>query len=306
VQTQGGLRLEESRTRFTLPSVSQEFTNRYASAFPSAIVSYNLTDMRQVKLSYSRRVSRPHPSQLSPIPYREDSRHEFRGNPALRPEYTDAIELGLQEARAWGSVQLNPYLRKTAHAVRYIQLVDTAGVTVSTFDNVASTQTVGADLNVNYRNGPLSFFGGGSAWRYTSDAANLAVGNLSTRATIWSLRSNVTWKFSTLTDGQLFVNYRAPSATEGGTQSAFVFMNMGLRHKLWADQGSVSLRFNDPFNMMKFGFRTADGRVIELSERHFGQRGLFITISRNFGQQLKLQPRQQDPEPQASPQPSGP
>jgi outer membrane receptor protein involved in Fe transport len=306
VQTQGGLRLEESRTRFTLPSVSQEFTNRYASAFPSAIVSYNLTDMRQVKLSYSRRVSRPHPSQLSPIPYREDSRHEFRGNPALRPEYTDAIELGLQEARAWGSVQLNPYLRKTAHAVRYIQLVDTAGVTVSTFDNVASTQTAGADLNVNYRNGPLSFFGGGSAWRYTSDAANLAVGNLSTRATVWSLRSNVTWKFSTLTDGQLFVNYRAPSATEGGTQSAFVFMNMGLRHKLWADQGSVSLRFNDPFNMMKFGFRTADGRVIELSERHFGQRGLFITISRNFGQQLKLQPRQQDPEPQASPQPSGP
>jgi outer membrane receptor protein involved in Fe transport len=305
LQTQGGLRLEQASTRFTLPSSSQAYDNRYASAFPSAIVSYNLTDMRQVKVSYSRRISRPNPGQLSPISSREDSRHEFHGNPNLRPEYTDALELGLQEARAWGSVQLNPYLRKTAHAVRFIQFVDTAGVTVATFDNVASTQTAGADLNVNYRHGPLTLFGGGSAWRYTSNAANLAT-DLSTRATIWSLRGNLTWKFSQVTDGQLFVNYRAPSATEGGSQSAFVFMNLAVRQKLWSDQGSLSIRVADPFNMMKWGFRTADGRVIELSERHFGQRGLFVTISRNFGQQLKLQPRQQDPEPQASPQPGGP
>jgi outer membrane receptor protein involved in Fe transport len=300
-QTQVGLRLEDAATRFTSSSgVSHD--NRYASAFPSAIVSYNFTALRQAKLSYSRRVTRPNPFQLSPIPYREDARHEFRGNPALRPEYTDALELGLQETRSWGSVQLNPYLRKTAHAVRYIQLVDDAGITVSTFDNVASNQTVGADLNVNYRRGPLSLFGGASGWRYTSDAANLP-GDLSTRATVWSLRANVTWKFSRLTDGQLFTNYRAPSATEGGTQTAFAMVNLAVRHKLWGDQGSLSLRVSDPFSTMSFGYRTADGRVIELSERRFGQRGLFITLSRNFGQQLKLQPRQQEPEAQQQPGP---
>jgi hypothetical protein len=27
-------------------------------------------------------------------------------------------------------------------------------------------------------------------------------------------------------------------------------------------------------------------------ERRFGMRGLFVTVSRNFGQQLKLRPRQ--------------
>lgn len=54
---------------------------------------------------------------------------------------------------------------------------------------------------------------------------------------------------------------------------------------------------------MTFGYRTADGRVIELSERRFGQRGLFITLSRNFGQELRLHPRQQEPEPQQQPGP---
>ncbi len=261
--------------------------------------------MRQAKLSYSRRVSRPNPYQLTPVTYRENSRNVFRGNPELRPEYTDALELGLQETRSWGSIQLNPYLRKTAHAVRYIQTVDTSGVTVSTFANVASTLTTGADLNVTYRRGPLTLLTGGSLYHYTSDASNLS-GNPSADAVNWSSRANVTWKLSPLTDAQLFANYRAPQATEGGSQMAFIFMNVALRQKLWSDQGSVSLRLADPFNLMKFGFRTADGRVIESTERRFGQRGLFVTVSRNFGQQLKLRPRQQETDPQAAPVPGGP
>jgi ferric enterobactin receptor len=303
-QTQAGLRLEDASTRFTTAS-GERNDARYASAFPSAIVSYNLTQLRQVKLSYSRRVTRPNPFQLNPVPFREDARREFRGNPRLRPEYTDAIELGLQETRPWGSVQLNPYLRRTANAVRFIQRVDENGVTVSTFDNVASNQTIGGDLNVTYRRGRLTVFGGGNVWRYTSDAANLP-GDLSTRGTGWGVRTNVTWTFSPTTDGQLFANYRAPYATEGGTQRAFSMMNIALRRKLWGDKGNLSVRISDPFNMMSWGYQLADGRVIELSERRFGQRGIFVTVSRNFGKPLRLRPRPQEPEPQMAPQPGPP
>jgi hypothetical protein len=191
-------------------------------------------------------------------------------------------------------VQVNPYVRRTAHAVRYIQFVDTAGVSVGTFDNVASTLSIGTDLNVNYHRGPLTVFGGGSIERYTSDAANLSgeLGNLSTRAVMWSTRANGTWKLSTSTDLQAFANYRGPYATEGGSQSAFVFMNLAVRHKLWSDQGSVTVRLADPFNLMGFGYRTSDPRVEEIATRRFGIRGLFVTVTRNFGQQLKLRPRQ--------------
>ncbi len=113
-QTQAGLRLEQATTRLTLAGTSQPSDTRYASAFPSAIVSYNLTEMHQIKLSYSRRITRPDPFQLSPVVYREDARHSFLGNPNLRPEYTDAFELTFQENKGWGSVQINPYVRHTA------------------------------------------------------------------------------------------------------------------------------------------------------------------------------------------------
>jgi ferric enterobactin receptor len=305
VQTQGGLRLEEAASRFTLPTIGQTYDKRYSSAFPSAILSYNFTDMRQVKLSYSRRISRPNPWQLSPIVDRSDARHEFHGNPSLSPEYTDAFELSFQDGHSWGSLQLNPYLRKTTHAVRFIQTIDTTGLSVGTFDNVASTLVTGADVNVTYRHSALSFFGGGSIYHYSSDASNLPV-NLSTQSVVWNIRANGTLKLNPVTDLQAFANYRAPQATEGGSRSAFVFMNFALRRKLWNDKGSVTLRVSDPFNLMTWGYRTADGRVIEASQQHFGQRGLFFSVSRTFGQQLKLRPQQQEGESQGPPQPGPP
>ena len=65
--------------------------------------------------SYSRRINRPDPSEIDPVEYRIDARDVYRGNANLRPEYTDALELGLQHTGGWGTVQINPYFRHTGH-----------------------------------------------------------------------------------------------------------------------------------------------------------------------------------------------
>lgn len=293
VQTQAGLRLETAATHLDLPTFASPFDNRYASAFPSASISYDFTALRQARIAYSRRISRPGPNQLNPVEYRQDTRNVFRGNPNLRPEYTDALELGLQQALAWGSVQLNPYLRHTSHAVRSIQFVDTAGVSVGSFDNVASTLTIGSDLNLNVRHGPLTLGGGGSAYRYSSDASNLSA-SLSTRATVWSARVNGSWKLSPRIESQLSASYRAPYATEGGSRLAVVFTSVGARWNVWGDQGNIALGMQDPFGLLKFGYRTANGTVIERSEQYFGIRAVSLTITRNFGRAVKLRPRESE------------
>lgn len=308
VQAQAGVRLEEATTRFALPDGTPNGTrydSRYASAFPSGILSYNFTPMRQLKLSYSRRISRPNPFQLSPVVYHQDARNVFEGNPSLRPEYTDAIELGLQDSRRWGTIQITPYLRHTAHAVRFIRTVDSTGVTVGTFDNVASTLQAGTDLNVTYHAGPLRLFTGGSAYRYQSDAGNLTAGNFSTRALVWSTRLNAGWKLSSVLDASLFANYRSPMATEGGSVSAFVYTNAALRYKLWHDKGSLTLRVTDPFGLMNWGSVTANPEVIQETQRTFGMRGIFLTFSRNFGQEVKLRPKTPEPDQQSPSQPGG-
>ena len=207
VQTQAGLRLEDAMTTLFLPTTQQRVDNTYASAFPSGVLSYAFTATRQLKLSYSRRISRPNAYQLDPVVMKQDSRDYFVGNPELAPQYTDAVELAYQETTPWGSIQVNPYLRNTAHAVRYIQTVDSTGITTSTYENVASTVQDGVDVNVTYHGGPLTIFTGGNAYHYSSNASNLP-GNLSTEAFVWSARLNATWKLTSTLDVQDFANDR--------------------------------------------------------------------------------------------------
>jgi outer membrane receptor protein involved in Fe transport len=304
VQLQAGLRIEDANTRFSVPSLTQKFVKEYWSFYPSMVLSYNFSDLRQAKVSYSRRVSRPDPWQLSPIVSKQDSRNVYHGNPNLGAEYANSYDFSVQEGRSWGSAQLNSYVRITDHAVRQIQQIDSSGVFVRTFENLASTMTIGSDLNLNYRKGPLQLNWSGSASRYKSDASNLSR-NVSAQAIRWSTRLSGTWKFSPLFDMQVFSNYRGRYKTEGGSERANASLTASARYKVWGDKGNISLRFADPFKMQKSGYRTSNGSVLETSERYNGSRAVFISVSRNFGQALRLRPKN-DPEiPQTGP-PSGP
>ena len=70
-------------------------------------------------------------------------------------------------------------------------------------------------------------------------------------------------------------------------------MNFSMRYKPWGDQGgAISLRVSDPFGISKYGYRTSNGTVVEFAQRYFQQRALFLSVSRNFGQELKLKPKE--------------
>ena len=187
VQTQAGLRLEDAATTLFLPTApasQQRVDNTYASAFPSGVVSYAFTPMRQLKLSYSRRISRPNAYQLDPVLQKQDARNYFVGNPTLAPVPT-LSELAYQ-ATAWGTIQVNPYLRNTAHAVRYIERSIQPGSRLKHVRKRRGPVQAGVDVNVTFRGGPLTLFTGASA--YSTAATRRTCPATSTHAFVWSPR----------------------------------------------------------------------------------------------------------------------
>ncbi|MGH7466165.1 MAG: outer membrane beta-barrel family protein, partial [Longimicrobiales bacterium] len=101
LQLQAGLRAEHAQRDFALGN-GETYPFTYRSLFPSALVSMQLGEKGQAKLSYSRRVRRPGTQELNPFPVFFDVQNVFFGNPHLGPEYTDAIELGLQRSGQYG------------------------------------------------------------------------------------------------------------------------------------------------------------------------------------------------------------
>ena len=287
LQAQAGLRAEDSRTKLDVRSRTEALESHYLSLFPNGAVTYALTPMRQLRASYSRRITRPQAPQLDPGEFYESAKAVFRGNPDLRPEYTDAIELQLQETRRWGTLQVNPFLRYSDDAVRPIRTVNSEGVTVTTFANLATTRTLGTDVNANIRRGRLSLSPGVGVIDYSSNA-----GAYSTDALSWNARANLNFAFTKTLDAQAMANYRSSLAVEGGRQMPFLMTNFALRRKLWKDAGNLTVRVQDPFSTARFSLRTASGQVTELTERRMGVRGVYLSFSRNFGTQLKLRPRE--------------
>ncbi len=289
---QGGLRVERASTQFDLTTTGETFDNSYSSLFPSALAAYNLDDTRQLKASYSRRVERPRSRQLNPFVRREDALNVSRGNPYLEPEYTDAFELGYQQSGELGTFQVTPFYRHTTDAVRRITTVDDQGVATSTFQNAATSESYGTDLNGSVRLGRLTGFGGFSFFKQVTDATNVG-SDLSSNAFGWSARTNATYRLTDDLDVQGFLMYRAPMRTEQGRISGRSMFNLALRQQLLDDRASLTLRVVDPFNTMKFYSLTEDDRLFQESERRMGARGVFLTFSWSFGQQPRV--RQQRP-----------
>jgi outer membrane receptor protein involved in Fe transport len=298
---QGGLRAEQVSTRFDLATTGTRYDNNYHSLYPSAIAAFNVDDRRQLKASYSKRVTRPDTRQLNPFGFREDALNVFQGNPSLKPEYTHAFELGYQQSFDKGTVQVTPFARHTVNAVRFIRTIDDAGVSTTTFQNVATSDSYGTDVNGSLRLGRVTGFGGVSAFKQVTDGSNLST-DVSNSAIGWSARANATVKLTKTLDAQGFLMYRAPMKAEQGRMSAMTMTNLALRQKLRGDAASVTLRVMDPFNTMKMGFVTDDGRFYQTSQRHFGARGMFLSFNYAFGQQPRI--RQRAPEQQESSQPT--
>jgi outer membrane receptor protein involved in Fe transport len=304
LELQGGLRVERTDRSTNRDDDLAAFTD----LFPSALAAYNLTDSRQVKASYSRRIQRPQTQMLNSFLFYEDPINRFRGNPLLRPEYTDAFELGFQQSGKLGSLQLTPFYRHTTGAIRRVRTVQ-GDTTTSSVGNIASADSYGADGNVSIRAGRLTGFVGLNAFHQESDGGT-NTGAISSSGFGWSTRANATLRVTPRTDFSVFGMYRAPMQTEYGKIGRFAMSNVSVRQKFMKDKANVTLRVQDPFNTMRF---TSFADVIDQglndggdpgfdryqldTERRFGARGVFLSFGYTFGQTPRLRaPRQQEPQ----------
>ncbi len=287
LQFQFGMRVEHASTQFHAASVSATFNNTYNSIFPSALVAYNIDDATQVNVSYSARIRRPDDADLlDPIPHYADPLNLSRGNPYLKPEHTSAFELGVQHTMGKTTLQVTPFFRRTFDAVRTLLTIDSAGVTTRTFANIATSDAYGGDATLAASGTRLSGFIGGSAFRQTSNANNVAP-NFSISTFGWRARTNGAFRISRTLDVQALFTYQAAMTVEQGTSGSRTQFNLAARQKLMSDQLSLTLRIIDPFNTSHERGTTVDPRFFQRSDRSRAIRGLLLSASWTFGKPEK-------------------
>jgi outer membrane receptor protein involved in Fe transport len=298
VDAQAGLRGEYANRDFQLSDKSYPY--HYTSFFPSGVLSFNLTQSSQAKVSYSRRIRRPGTQELNPFPTFFDVQNVFLGNPALNPEYTDAYELGYNRSGKFGSFQLSPFYRHTTNVIRFIintdDVVDGRDVTTISFKNLAKSDSWGTDVNGSFKIGKrFSGFAGGNIFKLVTEGGS-TTSVAGTDAVTWSARVNGMADITPTFSVQAFHMYRAPMKVEGGKFSKMQFTNITFKKKVDGDNGSVSLRLSDPFNTGKFRVQAGTNGQTQITERSMGNRAAYLTYQWNYGQTPRI--RQQQPQEQ--------
>lgn len=152
---QAGLRLESSNYTGELVDSNLTFKNSYPfSLFPSLFLTQKINENQDLQLNYSRKVNRPNFWQLIPYYDYSDSLNIRRGNAALKPEFTNLIELSYQlNLKKGNNILATAYYRNTDDLIANYQYRDknpnpgkADSIFISTFENANSSMAYGFEV----------------------------------------------------------------------------------------------------------------------------------------------------------------
>jgi hypothetical protein len=93
IETQFGLRFENTQTRAVSHTTGQNVPMNYFQFFPTVYLQYALTENHVFNINYSRRVGRPSYEELNPFREYGTGNSYEAGNPFLQPSFYHTVEL---------------------------------------------------------------------------------------------------------------------------------------------------------------------------------------------------------------------
>ena len=146
---QAGLRGEYTSRTIQADESLEDYIMERFDFFPTLHLSYQLPGENQLMASYSRRIDRPRGYYLEPFITWTDMYNVRQGNPALEPEYIDAMELGFIHSREKSQLSLEGYYRIKHNKVERTREVYEEGVLLQTFTNVGTDYSLGMEALYN-------------------------------------------------------------------------------------------------------------------------------------------------------------
>lgn len=270
LKLQLGLRGELTHTSTELSLLNETDTtasNQYFDLFPTGHLRFDFNEKHGLQLSYSRRITRPSPRQLSPYVNYTDPRNISAGNPLLKPEYVNSLEFGYNMYVKSSNLNLTVFYRQRNNIItRYTELIDDS-TTLTSYQNLRKSQNFGFELIYGQKVCKWWRFNlSGSFYRVIIDSEDLIDQNLS-KDWAWNAQLNNTFQFKRDFNIQLNLQYHSSMLTTGsmgygsggagqGRRSPYFTMNIGAKKGFFKNTFNINLRISDLLYTRKIKVKT--------------------------------------------------
>ncbi len=258
-----GLRVEYVRIRYDVNPDHNTYKSdgyHYTQPFPNFRLAYKINPDNKLSLFYNRRVDRPNEVDIRIFPKYDDAEIIKVGNPALRPQFTNSVELG--HKYNWHSGYLYSALcHRFADGTitRISSIVPGSRLVYAIFQNAGRSYNTGLEavwdqkvsdayslnLNANIYRNRIDAFTVHNLYpepnTFSADRQTLLSGNV---------KLNNTLRFRKGFDAQLTAIYLAPDLIPQGRIGTRFTIDMGLKKAVQKGKGELFLNASDLFNTM--------------------------------------------------------
>jgi outer membrane receptor protein involved in Fe transport len=292
-QYQIGIRVEQAYRTADQRTSNQKVEYNKFSVFPSVHITQKLKNDNAFQLSYSRRVNRPSGHMLNPF-VEVDPQTRRYGNPDLKPEYTDAYEVGYLKNWKKRSINVSVFYRNITDIIQRYSWIDSNLITNMTPLNMSSGTAYGIELIGSteiYKwwklNGNVSYFRNEIKGKQNGE-------ELTNSNYTWTAKLTSSMTVLKNMDIQILVNYRAPMVTIQGTMSGTFNVDLGIKKDILKNKAFISFRISDIFNTQNFNMERQDAFFYQSMQRKRESQVMYLgfTYKINGGLKTKSKPKQ--------------
>ena len=255
-----GIRAERVIDEMTIEVKDASRYEKLWDFFPSAHIAYDASSAGIFSFGYSRRTNRPGIWQREPYITYEDYYTRKVGNPDIKAEYINSLELGYRKLfNTAGSIAATLFWRHRTDVVDWIRLPYQKGVTLDQIVNAGNQNEYGLEFSTGLK--PFKWWTttvNGDIYRFDfnakrddcrdADGFNYMFG--------WINNFHIAKNTGIQFDG----HFIGPHILTQGTEKAYCYFDLAARHQFAGGKFALSLVVHDIFHTAVYeNFRSTAG-----------------------------------------------
>jgi outer membrane receptor protein involved in Fe transport len=266
--------------------------------FPSLHIAYALDEDSRIRFAYSRRITQPELFYMEPYVVYVDYYTAQCGNPFIRPEYTNSMELSYNKSFD----NNNTFATTLFHRIRKdkierIRVPYHTGVTLDSMANVGNDYSTGLELAATVQFKPWWNLDANSSLYYYRINNEFKIAGQDEESWNWQLAVNNNLESAKNTRMRLEAYYVGPMVSTQGRVDGFFYLNFTVRQHLMKRRLIASLVVNDLLSTARY-FSTQSSFGLESRTKIYPRSPLFtLTLAytfNNFNSQKKAESTNHD------------
>ncbi|TDH21586.1 TonB-dependent receptor [Segetibacter sp. 3557_3] len=263
IEVEAGLRLEHVRVDYEVNPNHNTYKSdgyTYNQPFPNLRFAYKINDNNKFSVFFNRRVDRPNEVDIRIFPKYDEPELLKVGNPALRPQFTNSIELGYKRGRSKGTFYAAVYHRMTNGTItRIATQVPGSTILYNVFQNAGRSYNTGLELVLQQQLSPVfSYNISSNVYRNTINAFSvtnkypvpIVYSSGRDLATSGNIKVNGMFHFSKQVELQVTAIYLAPDIIPQGKIGARTSVDIGVKKQVQKGRGELFFNGTDILNTL--------------------------------------------------------